>query len=311
MYILGMNALKFLILVFLLSASLYASEISVDQMAAQTEVMSQMSRGQAFHDKGLFDEALKCYFKADSIMPKVPLIQYEIAYAYLAKGDKQNAIVYGKRTLELDDMEQAYALMGDAFDGMKQLDSALKYYDAGLALFPKSNVILYNKSVALASRGMLRDAYEAVRHSAKFTHAHESTYFLAASLAYELRDLQNFEAFGLYALLISSNETRQRTLLRYFASLKGWNAAFAQKADRKVYDALTEACPIVIERLAQNSSVDMQYFYKSLEKDGFSEIFSRYAFQRFDPIYFESWKFINKKKTNEFRTWIAEFMRSK
>lgn len=306
--------MKFLkIFAFCAVASFAASFESLNQ-ADLDRVSELMHSGMSLHDQRLYDEALKKYFAVDSILPDNEVVLYEIANSYCSKGMDSLAIYYAHKSLSAKETEGAFTLLGDVYDNAGKPDSAMKYYDLGLSFFPKDHMLLYNRAVAFLRMGKLNEAFEDARLATRNTRKHEGSYFIAALLAFNLKNVDEFVSNGLYALVVGNNEGRQNDLILRFASLENFKMAVAKndsldaKQKKSNYNLFVREGILAIDKM-NRGNVDNASFYKSLVSGGFAEVYCRYAFQKIDPIAFESWKFINKGKTNEFKKWIAEYLR--
>lgn len=308
-----MRIFKIAILIACIFANSFAAPVDSLNKETLVRVGELVRSGNSLHDQHLFDEALKRYFAADSLLPNNEIILYEIANTYCRKGMDSVAIYYAHKSLAAKENEGAFSLLGDVYDNAGKLDSALKYYDLGISFFPKNHLLHFNKAVALTRVNRVQEAHEEASFAVKFTRRHEGSYYIAAVLDFQLKRFDDFVADGLYGLLIGSSEERQNNLVQRFAALDNFRVALAKndslnaKQKKSLYNLFVQEGVASINKLSDN--VSNAAFYKSLRDAGNAEIFCRYAFQKLDPIAFESWKFIHKSKTNEYRAWIAEYLR--
>ena len=101
--------------------------------ANEREAAQLIAKGNAYHDNRMFREAIKCYKQADSLSPKNATVNYELGYSYMMLKQLDSAVLYAKRSIEIEPAELAFSLVGDIYDFEEKIDSALKYYDLGLS----------------------------------------------------------------------------------------------------------------------------------------------------------------------------------
>lgn len=195
-------------------------DIAVDSLpAAEREAMQLIAKGNAYHDNGMYRDAIRCYRQADSLSPKNATVNYELGYSYMMLKQLDSAVFYAKRSIEIEPGEMAFSLVGDIYDFEEKLDSALKYYDLGLSFHPKSYHLLYNKGVALFFHRRTDEAYEAAKLAIKSTRQHEGSYFLLAQITAKKSLWIDFFANGIYSNFVGSTKDRSDYVNRYFSKL--------------------------------------------------------------------------------------------
>lgn len=187
--------------------------------ANEREAAQLIAKGNAYHDNRMFREAIKCYKQADSLSPKNATVNYELGYSYMMLKQLDSAVLYAKRSIEIEPSELAFSLVGDIYDFEEKLDSALKYYDLGLSFYPKSYHLLYNKGVALFFHKREDEAYEVAKLAVKSTRQHEGSYFLLAQISANRRVWIDFFANGAYANFVGDTKDRAAFVRKYFAKL--------------------------------------------------------------------------------------------
>lgn len=186
---------------------------------SQVEALQWVAKGNAYHDNGMYLDALKCYRTADSLDSGNALVYYEIAYTYLALKNLDSTVFYAKKSVAIKPIEYAFSLVGDTYDYKDMLDSALKYYDLGLSFFPKSHKLLYNKGVTLFVHKHDDEALEVARRALSVTRRHEGSYFLTAQIAAKKSLWIDLFVDGTYANFIGSTKSRMDYVNKYFREL--------------------------------------------------------------------------------------------
>jgi len=193
---------------------------AADSLSPQEmEMLQWVSKGNAYHDNGMYEDAIKCYKKADTFVPGHSLVNYEMGYTYLALKNLDSALYYSKRSLSGEPIESAFSLVGDIYDYKDILDSALKYYDLGLSHFPKSYNLLYNKGVALYVHKRVDEAYKTAKRSISVTRQHEGSYFLMAQISANKSMWIDLFVNGTYANFIGKTKSRMDYVTKYFSEL--------------------------------------------------------------------------------------------
>lgn len=80
------------------------SDVLAEQYINQASVSAKNSLllGRAFQDRGMDEYALQSYTQAHRLAPNSVVINKQLGYFYLLKGDNANAEIYLRRTFELD-----------------------------------------------------------------------------------------------------------------------------------------------------------------------------------------------------------------
>lgn len=300
------------------------------------EAVQLLAKGNAYHDNGMFREAIACYMRADSLNPGMSVVGYEIAYSYMMLGENDSAVVYGKKSIALSPRPDTYSLLGDIYDHLGKLDSALYYYDEGLEKFPDSYLLMYNKSVCLYVAHRSAEAYGVILNSLKYTRRHEGSYFLAGQLAYGLGYGIDFFANGSYANFIGETEARMLHFAKCFSQLVGfydahgdnrpslrahpdWLNAFMYRFSKneapgenlfgsgnganslgtepEKYELLVRL-GIYAMREAVKGAYDFELkpFFRATVENGYEEEFMRIVFRHVNRVAYDSWKMMNEKR---------------
>lgn len=292
----------------------------------EVESYQWVAKGNALHDNGMYAEAIACYRKADSLTPNSALVFYEMAYSFALMQNVDSSLFYGKKSVAVEPMESAFSLLGDIYDHQDKLDSALKYYDAGLVVNPKSYNLLYNKAVALYVHKQAAKAYDVILRSLECTHRHEGSYFLASQIAFDMGKWRSFFANGLYSNLIGTTEARMKRFAQCFMYLftldesetssflnpdAVWvrtvgfryldTTAKRKDAVKNGYDDVVAKGVFAIREIAKmKDEYVLKPFFAKVVKLGYEEELSRIAFRELDSIAFESWKMMNGKRVDSF-----------
>lgn len=97
-------------------------------------------------DHGGYDPAIKLLKDAQKLDPKNNNYPYELAFAYYQKTDYSKAAGYLENLAkDTGAYDLIFQLLGNCYDNMGKTDKALKAYDTGLKLFPKSGNLYLEK----------------------------------------------------------------------------------------------------------------------------------------------------------------------
>jgi tetratricopeptide (TPR) repeat protein len=114
---------------------------------------------------GQYDDALKSWKKAASILPDFPRIYYDLGMLYYQLGDQQNAVKELSRAVqgfrfpsEKPDQANALKALGSVFMSQNNLMAAYNAFSRALTLDPKNKDIKRELAVILMRRGQLNEA---------------------------------------------------------------------------------------------------------------------------------------------------------
>lgn len=114
---------------------------------------------------GQYDDTLKAWKKAASILPDFPRIHYDLGMIYYQSGDQQNAVkelsqaVQGFRfPSEKPDKVKALKALGSVFIAQNNLFAAHDAYSRALTLDPKNKDLRRELATILMKRGQINDA---------------------------------------------------------------------------------------------------------------------------------------------------------
>ncbi len=124
---------------------------------AQKPESEALSKGTAFVDKGMYDQAIEELSKAIQINPNSDRAYYNRGRAYSAKGDIDQAISDYTKAIEINSLEtiqSAYNNRGQAYEKKGNLDQALSDYTKGIEVVSNPTFSGYRmfKSVLLDNR---------------------------------------------------------------------------------------------------------------------------------------------------------------
>ena len=113
-----------------------------------------IKRGNAYHEKGQYDQAILDYNKALEINPKDALAYYHRGISYEKKGQYDQAISNYTKALEINPRDTgAYYNRGMAYGNKGQYDHAILDYTKALEFNPRFTEAYNNRGVALYGQG--------------------------------------------------------------------------------------------------------------------------------------------------------------
>lgn len=168
---------KFLLLVLFSAFSVATFGQNKDDAAAL------LKEGIALHDAGKYPEAIAKYQEALKIDPENINAQYEMSFTMNVSGKTQEAIPYLEKLVAHKAMPEAFDLLGSIYDDTNQFDKAEACYRAGIAAFPKFQMLHFNLSLAYLRQKKHTEAESHAAEAIKLNPKHASsqrTYALAA-----------------------------------------------------------------------------------------------------------------------------------
>lgn len=148
------------------------------------EVEQIVQKGIELYDEGDYKGAVEQYKKALKIDKESPLANYEIAMAYYALKDYENAVKYSDNVInaKADLMEQAYIINGSALDLQGKSKEAIKVYTKAIKAFPKSHLLCYNLALTHYKLKDYKKTESAIQDALKINPGHSSSHLLLAYL---------------------------------------------------------------------------------------------------------------------------------
>lgn len=168
---------------------------------AQQDARTLVREGVALHDKGQFDEAIQKYDAALALDNGFYLAHYEKSYTLMLAKRYDESIALSKYILKNfkdgPDNASVYVNYGTCLDYLGKPDEAVDVYNDGIRAFPKVGLLYFNKAIALANGGKIREAVDAVKLSIAVNPYHASSHHV---LSLSVREKNKI--FGLLSSLV-------------------------------------------------------------------------------------------------------------
>lgn len=194
-------------LIFIIAAMFF----SFDAKSQESEIEQLVSEGVELHDAGKYDEAIAKYNEALKLDKNNPLVLYEMAYAFYASGDYDNAIKYCKKVLRQDASDHtlaAYVILGSAYDDSGETRKAIKTYQEGIEAFPGTGLLHYNLALTYYNSGEPENCEQQLEEALRNDPFHASSHLLLGAMMFEQeRKVQT--VLPLYFFLLLENDTRR------------------------------------------------------------------------------------------------------
>ncbi len=115
--------------------------------------------GNAYRNKGMYDEAIRVYQKALEIKPDFTEAFYNLGNAYSDKGMYDEAIRVYQKALEIKpDFAKAHMNLGNAYSDKGMYDEAIMKYQQALHINPNYTDAFYNLGIVYRNKGMYDEA---------------------------------------------------------------------------------------------------------------------------------------------------------
>lgn len=154
------------------------------QLFGQSKIEDYVMKGIKYHDSGNYDKAIETYKKALKIDAKSPLVNYEIAFSYLKKGDYKKVIKYSNVVLDQkgDYLLQAYTAKGSALDLLGKTKESIKLLEEGIKKTGGHYLLHYNLALNYFKKGALDDAEKNVLNAIENNSSHSSSHLMLANI---------------------------------------------------------------------------------------------------------------------------------
>ncbi len=150
-----------LIICFFLIAPAIGQKKKKKQLSEKDKITYKVNFFEANKHKilGNYAEAVDLFSRCIKIKPEEPVSYYEIARIYLQQSDLENAILYAKKAVELNNGNIYYLmLLAGAYEQNNQLANAADMYDDIIEKFPNREDIHLEYCSLLASIGKWKQA---------------------------------------------------------------------------------------------------------------------------------------------------------
>jgi len=121
--------------------------------------------GVLYLNLGQYNDTLKSWKKAASILPGYPRIHFDLGMVYYQQGDQQNAVRELSQAVQgfqfpsqRPDQVKALTALGSVYMSQKNLSAAYNVYSRALALDPKNKRLKMDLAVVLMKSGQLGNA---------------------------------------------------------------------------------------------------------------------------------------------------------
>jgi Flp pilus assembly protein TadD len=133
----------------------------VSGSAAANDAQQLLAAGQAAHEQGRFDDAIRTYNRVIALSTNQPrtaaVANFRIGNAYMAQGKFGNAEVAYERALTLNPTDaESYNNLGEALGELKQYPRALEAFNKAISLDQKLLKAKYNQAVSYDRMGNFR-----------------------------------------------------------------------------------------------------------------------------------------------------------
>jgi tetratricopeptide (TPR) repeat protein len=182
----------------------WRTEISLWEDAVRKyplNVRAYSNLSDAYHVKGMLDEAVQSYIKAIALAPDAPQAHNNLALVYIEKGMVEKAVEHYKEALRLDpENPHRHTRLGNAYMEMEMAEKAVKHFETAVSLNP-DDASAHNKlGVVYQSRGLLDKAIEHYRLAAEIEPRDPTGYFNLGNV-YQSRGLLD-NAIQLYQIAL-------------------------------------------------------------------------------------------------------------
>ena len=121
---------------------------------------TDLNRGNAYFEKGQYDQAISAYNKALEINPRFALAYYSRGLAYARMGQYDQAISNYNKALELNPKYAgAYNNRGNAYAIKDQYDQAISNFNKALEINPGLAFAYHNRGAAYFEKGQYDKAW--------------------------------------------------------------------------------------------------------------------------------------------------------
>ncbi len=188
--------------------------------------------GIEMHDRESYDSALTMYEKIHPGDTNYDMALYERALTLYAAERYEEAIAICREGLKTNSRfsSQFIVNLGNALDDMDRTEEAQAVYDSGIAMFPGSHSLYYNRAIMHLAKGRDKEGVADLMKAIEMNPYHASSHFQLANLcARNGNYTQALMAAGYY-FIIEPASGRSHAILSLF------NSAVSEKNDFEAVD---------------------------------------------------------------------------
>jgi tetratricopeptide (TPR) repeat protein len=166
-----------------------APQVKPASATAPTEVQQLLTAGQAAHDQGRFEDAIRNFNRVITLSANQPstaaIASFMIGNANMAQGKFGNAEIAFERAVTLNPASaESYNNLGEALGELKQYPRALEAFNKAISLDPKLLKAKYNQAVSYDRMGNFRYSEFVFRNLIKSSPNYSLSYYgLAVTLS--------------------------------------------------------------------------------------------------------------------------------
>jgi tetratricopeptide (TPR) repeat protein len=194
---------------------------AVQAQKTASPVDSLIELGISFYDNGNYAEAISRLEMAVKLDKKSMRARYELAQTYVAVGRFKDAISEAEKIIKANEkyQDQAYMVMGSAYDLQNDHETAIKTYRKGLKDFPKTQLLWYNLAITLLNTKAYDQAEEAARKAVALKPTHPGSNLVLGYANYYLGHTTKTVLPILHFLILENNTKRSKAALKLVRDL--------------------------------------------------------------------------------------------
>ncbi|WP_338763924.1 tetratricopeptide repeat protein [Bernardetia sp. ABR2-2B] len=207
-----MNFLSKKILFFTLCLFLYCASFSVSFAQDANQLLQE---GVALHDAGKYEKALEKYEEALKLIPKSPVVYYEMALTYFHKKDYKMCVKYSDKVIKSKSQSTvpAYIIKGSSLDMMGKTDKSIKFFEKVIKENPKNYLLHYNLALNYYKVGKPEKSEENLIKAIGANPEHSSSHLLLGFIEYDKgRKIPSMMALNYFLLLEPTSARSERAI---------------------------------------------------------------------------------------------------
>lgn len=326
-----------LFLIFLLSTA-----SSFAQKSGLINSGDLLKQGAALHDSSRYKQALQIYDQISRSDTNYVRSLYERALTCEADSQFTKAIDYSREGLALKEHREfepdLYVIYGSTLTDMHQYDEAIKVFDRGIAKYPQTALLYFNKAIALTGLNRFADAEAMFQKTLLINpYLYSAHYWLAQAALQQGKLVPAFLSCVAYLLMCPEGRYFSPAINLLSQISKGTDEIMAFKNKRKeapdanyqtmeeillskialdkqykpviaLDDIISRQIQVVFEKLeydSQSKDFYIQYYvpyFKQVFKDGKFELLINSAFSNTNVAIIKDYNKKNKKAMDAFLT---------
>lgn len=204
-------------------------------LQAQNQLENFLKEGIAYHDQGLYDQAIASYQKMLELDPHSSLGHYEISLSYMYKGDYDLAIQHSDQVIEAGGrlLVPAIVVKASSMSNLNQVDDAIALLEDAVEQWNADVMVYYNLAICYWKQSNFEKAEAALIAGIYENPMHASSHYMLATLQADRGNRTEAMLAGYFFLLLEPNTARTVKMEQLVRNFYTAGVTLAEESSKK------------------------------------------------------------------------------